>query len=48
MRLWKDVTDQFHDIIVIIVGEEILGLAGHQSGNKSKEGHFYVLMQWLF
>jgi hypothetical protein len=30
MRLRKDIADQFHEIIVAIVGEEILGLNGHQ------------------
>jgi hypothetical protein len=29
MRLWKDITDQFHEIIVAIIGEEILELNGY-------------------
>jgi hypothetical protein len=40
VRLWKDITDQFHEVIVAIVGEEILELNDHQLGDKHKEGHF--------
>jgi hypothetical protein len=40
VRLWKDITDQFHKIIVAIVGEEILGLNGHHPGDEGKVGHF--------
>jgi hypothetical protein len=45
VRLHKDITDQFYEIIVTIVGEEILGLNGHQSGDEGKEGHFCVFMK---
>jgi hypothetical protein len=34
VRFWKDIADQFHMIIIAIVGEEILGLNGHQSGDE--------------
>jgi hypothetical protein len=30
MRLRKDIVDQFYEIVVTIVEEEILGLNGHQ------------------
>jgi hypothetical protein len=45
VRLRKDITDQFYVIIVTIVGEEILGLNGHQPGDEGKEGHFCVFMK---
>jgi hypothetical protein len=48
VRLWKDIVDQFHEIVVAIIGEEILGLNGHQSVDKGKEGHFCVFMKRLF
>jgi hypothetical protein len=48
MKLWKDITDQFHEVIVAIIGEEILRHNGHKSGDESNEGHFCVLMQRLF
>jgi hypothetical protein len=48
MRLQKDIADQFHKIIVAIVGEEILGLNGHQSDDEGKESHFCVFMQWPY
>jgi hypothetical protein len=48
MRFQKDITDQFHEIVVLIVGEEILRLNDHQSGDEGKEGHFCVFMQQLF
>jgi hypothetical protein len=48
VRLQKDIADQFHEIIVAIVGEEILGVNGHQPGDESKEGHFCVFMKRLF
>jgi hypothetical protein len=48
MGLQKDITNQFNEIIVIIIGEEILKLHGHQSDHESKEGHFCVFMQRLF
>jgi hypothetical protein len=48
VRLQKDITDQFHENIVAIVGEEILGLNGHQPGDEGKEGHICVFMKWLF
>jgi hypothetical protein len=48
VRLQKDIIDQFHEIIVAIVGEEILELNGHQPGDEGKEGHFCVLMKRLF
>jgi hypothetical protein len=44
MRLQKDIVDQFHEIIVTIVGDEIIRLNDHQSGDESKKGHFYVFM----
>jgi hypothetical protein len=44
MRLQKDIADQFHEIVVTIVGKEILELNGHQPGDESKEGHFCVFM----
>jgi hypothetical protein len=44
MRLQKDITDQFHEIIVAIVGEKILRLNGHQSGDEGEEGHFCLFM----
>jgi hypothetical protein len=43
--LRKDITDQFHEIVVAIVGEEILGLNGHQPGDEGKEGHFCVFLK---
>jgi hypothetical protein len=48
VRLRKDIVDQFHEIVVTIIGEEILGLNSHQSGNECKEGHFCVLIKRLF
>jgi hypothetical protein len=42
VRLQKVIDDQFQEIIVVIVGEEILGLNGHQPGDEGKEGHFRV------
>jgi hypothetical protein len=42
VRLQKDITDQFYEIVVAIVGEEILGLNDHPSGDEGKEGHFCV------
>jgi hypothetical protein len=48
MRLRKDIAYQFHEIVVAIVREEILGLNGHQSGDEGKKGHFCVFMQRLF
>jgi hypothetical protein len=48
MRLRNDITAQFHEIVIAIVGEEILGLNGHQPGDEGKEGHFCVFMQQLF
>jgi hypothetical protein len=47
VRLRKDVIDQFHDIIVAIVGEEILGLNSHQSDDEGKEDHFCVFIKQL-
>jgi hypothetical protein len=48
VRLQKDIADQFHEIIVAIVGEEILGLNDHYPGDEVKEGHFCVFMKWIF
>jgi hypothetical protein len=48
VRLRKDIIDQFHEIIVAIVEEEILGVNGHQPGDEGMEGHFCVFMKWLF
>jgi hypothetical protein len=38
VRLQKDITDQFHEIIIAIIRENILGLNGHQPGDEGKEG----------
>jgi hypothetical protein len=46
--LWKDITNQFHEIVIAIVGEEILELNGHQPSDEGKEGHFCVFMKRLF
>jgi hypothetical protein len=46
--LQKDITDQFHEVVVAIIREEIFGLNGHKSGDESKRGHFCVLLQQLF
>jgi hypothetical protein len=48
MGLQKDITDQFHEVVVAIIREEIFGLNGHKSGDESKRGHFCVLLQQLF
>jgi hypothetical protein len=48
VRLWKYIADQFHEIVLAIIGEEIHGLNGHQLGNEGKEGHSCVLMKQLF
>jgi hypothetical protein len=48
MRFQKDIADQFHEIVIAIVGEEILGLNDHQRGDGGKEGHFCVFMRLLF
>jgi hypothetical protein len=48
MRLQKDIADQFHEIVVTIIEKEILRLNDHQLGDKIKEGHFCVFIQWLF
>jgi hypothetical protein len=48
MILRKDIAYQFHEIVVAIVREEILGLNGHQSSDEGKNGHFCVFMQRLF
>jgi hypothetical protein len=45
MRPWKDIVDQFHAIIVAIIGEEIFGLDDHQPGDEREESHFCVFMQ---
>jgi hypothetical protein len=45
MRLQKDIADQFQEIIVAIIGEEILGLNGHQPGDEGKEGHIMALLK---
>jgi hypothetical protein len=47
VRLWKDITDQFHEIVVAIVEEKIIILNGHQPGDEG-EGHFCVFMKRLF
>jgi hypothetical protein len=44
MGLHKDISNQFYDIIVTIIVEEILQLNGYMSGHESKEGHLCVLM----
>jgi hypothetical protein len=36
VRLPKDIADQFHEIIVAIIVEEILELNGHQPGDEGK------------
>jgi hypothetical protein len=48
VRLWKDIADQFHKIVVAIMGEEILKLNDHQPGDEGNEGHFCVFMKRLF
>jgi hypothetical protein len=48
VRLRKDIADQFHEIIVPIIREEILRLNDHQLGDEGKECHFCVFMQRLF
>jgi hypothetical protein len=48
MRPQKDITDQFDEIDLTIVGEEIFGLNGDQPGDGSKEAHICVFMLWLF
>jgi uncharacterized protein YbcI len=48
VRLQKDMTDQFQEIVVAIIGEEIVGFNGHQSSDEGKEGHFCVFMKRLF
>jgi hypothetical protein len=45
MRLQKDITDKFQEIVVAIIGEKILGLNGHQPGDKGKEGHIMALLK---
>jgi hypothetical protein len=44
MRLRKNITDQFHEVVVTIIGEEILRLNGYKLGDESKEVHLCVLM----
>jgi hypothetical protein len=44
MRLQKDITDLFNEIVVTIVGEEIHGLNGQQPGDESKDGHLCVFI----
>jgi hypothetical protein len=44
VRLRKDIDDQFYEIIVVIIREEILKLNGHQPSDEDKEGHFYVFI----
>jgi hypothetical protein len=48
VRLRKDIADQFYEIIVAIIEEEIFGLNDHHSGDEVKEGHFCVFMKWIF
>jgi hypothetical protein len=48
MRLQKDIADQFYEIVVVIVGEEIFGLNDHHLDDEVKEGHFCVFMKWIF
>jgi hypothetical protein len=48
VRLQKDIADQFHEIVVAIIGKEILGLNCHQSGDEGKEGHLCIFMKQLF
>jgi hypothetical protein len=48
VRLQKDIANQFQEIIIAIVGEEIVGLNGRQLGDEGKEGHFCVFMKRLF
>jgi hypothetical protein len=48
MGLQKDITDQFYEVIVIIIGEEILRLNDHKSGDGSKEDHLCVLIHRIF
>jgi hypothetical protein len=48
MGLWKDIADQFYEVVVATIGEEILRLNDHKLGDESKEGHFCVFLQRLF
>jgi hypothetical protein len=48
VKLQKDINDQFHEIVVAIVREEILGLNGHQPRDEGKKGHFWVFLKQLF
>jgi hypothetical protein len=48
VRLQKDIVDQFHEVVVAIVREEILGLNGHHLGDEGKEGHLCVFMKQIF
>jgi hypothetical protein len=48
VRVWKDIAGQFQEIVVIIIGEEILGLNGTQPGDEGKERHLCMFMKWLF
>jgi hypothetical protein len=45
VKLRKDITNQFHEIVVAIVREEILRLNGHHPGDEGKEGHFCMFMK---
>jgi hypothetical protein len=44
MGLHKDISNQFYEIVVTIIGEEILQLNGYKLGHESWEGHLCVLM----
>jgi hypothetical protein len=46
VRLQKDIADQFHEIVVANIGEEILGLNGHQPGDEGKEGPMTARLKW--
>jgi hypothetical protein len=48
MGLWKDIVDQFDEVVVTVIREETLRLNCHKLGHESKEGHFCVFMQRLF
>jgi hypothetical protein len=48
MGLWKDIVDQFDEVVVTVIREETLRLNCHKLGHESKEGHFRVFMQRLF
>jgi hypothetical protein len=45
MKLQKDIIDQFHKFVIVIIKEKILEFNDHHLSDKCKEDHFYVFMQ---